>query len=46
MTQQTSIARPPCHYCNAYHTGVCPRIESIEYHPNGAVAKIVLRPVA
>lgn len=33
-----------CPYCGTHwHSGMCPRIQSIEYHPNGAVKKITLR---
>lgn len=41
----TNSALPTCKYCNAYHTGVCPRIEEIEYHPNGSVKRVRLRPM-
>ena len=37
-----------CEYCSSelskvYHTGICPKIKSIEYHPNGNVKRIVFR---
>jgi hypothetical protein len=40
----TAILSGPCAYCAGYHTGVCPRIESIDYHPDGTVAHVKLRP--
>jgi len=33
-----------CSYCGSYHMGVCPRIEEIEYYPNGSVKRVKLRP--
>jgi hypothetical protein len=38
---QTSV----CGYCGEHHTMVCPRIQEIEYHQNGTVKRVVLRPV-
>jgi len=32
-----------CGFCNAYHTGVCPQIEEIEYHENGMIKRVKLR---
>ncbi len=32
-----------CKYCGKYHCSTCPRIESIEYYPNGTVKKIVFK---
>ena len=40
----TSII-PLCSYCNGYHTGSCPRIEEIEYHSNGSIKRVRLRPL-
>lgn len=38
-----------CGHCGGYHTGVCPRIKAIEYHPDGRVKRIeyhaLLQPV-
>jgi hypothetical protein len=39
-TTTTAMTLPPCAYCNGYHSGTCPRIEAIEYHPNGTVKRI------
>ncbi len=30
-----------CVHCGMWHTGVCPRIKSIEYYPNGMIKKII-----
>ena len=34
-----------CAYCSSeyskvYHSGICPKIKSIEHHPNGTVKKV------
>lgn len=29
-----------CTHCGMYHSGICPKIKSIEYHENGNVKKI------
>lgn len=29
-----------CFHCGCSHTGVCPRIKSIEYFPNGTIKKV------
>lgn len=29
-----------CEYCGCYHTGVCPKIKAIEYHPDGAIKRV------
>ena len=37
----TSALMPtPCAYCGGIHTGTCPRVKRIEYHPNGTVASV------
>lgn len=36
----TAILSGPCSYCGGYHTGLCPRIKSIEYHSWGGVKRI------
>ena len=36
----TAILSGPCHYCGAYHVGVCPRIRSIEYDQYGCVKRV------
>ncbi len=30
-----------CAHCGMWHQGVCPRIKSIEYYPNGMIKKII-----
>jgi len=31
----------PCQWCgNVQHTGVCPRVKAIEYHPNGTIKRV------
>lgn len=29
-----------CQHCGNWHSGVCPRIKAIEYHPNGQIARV------
>lgn len=31
-----------CPYCGPYthHQGICPKVEEIEYHPNGTIKKV------
>lgn len=29
-----------CGHCGAIHSGVCPRIKSIEYHPDGTMKRV------
>ena len=29
--QTMAILSGPCQWCSGYHTGVCPRVKSIEY---------------
>ena len=41
---QTGLQQTPCSYCGAYHQGVCPRVESIEYHGDGSIKRVTLRP--
>lgn len=31
-----------CSYCNAYHVGMCHRIKSMEYYPDGTIKKVEL----
>lgn len=32
----------PCRYCgeSVFHTGICPRIKAIEYHPDGSIKRV------
>lgn len=30
----------PCQWCGAYHTGVCRRVKSIDYYPDGTIKRI------
>lgn len=46
----TTTVKPPnaCPYCSSetqyvFHQGWCPKIKSIEYHPNGTIKKIELK---
>jgi hypothetical protein len=34
-----------CRYCgpNTFHSGICPRVEEIEYHNDGTVRRVKLR---
>lgn len=29
-----------CGWCNGYHSGRCPKVKAIEYHPNGTVKRV------
>ncbi len=40
MNETTGITRDICSYCGWIHDGICPRIEEIEYYPDGAIKKI------
>lgn len=31
---------PRCAHCGQWHDGVCSRVKSVEYYPNGTVKKI------
>ena len=46
--QRSQLARKwseiACPVCGAYHPGMCPRVERIEYHPNGKIKRMKLRP--
>ena len=40
-----------CLYCSGpfsltIHNGPCPRVKSVEYHPNGTVKKVEFHPVS
>lgn len=32
-----------CPWCEGYHSGPCPQVKVIEYHPNGTIKKIEYR---
>ena len=34
----------PCSYCGNIHATICPRIQEIEYHPDGRVKRVVFFP--
>ena len=36
----TGIATPTCAYCGVWHSGTCPKVKSIEYHPDGTVRRV------
>lgn len=40
----TSVPVPSCPYCGAFMhiSGMCPRIKSIEYYPDGSLRKVEL----
>lgn len=45
----TAVEIPRCHVCGCsppHPPAACPLVESVEYHRNGAVAKITKRPPA
>jgi hypothetical protein len=29
-----------CRWCSGYHSGTCPKVKAIEYHPNGSVKRV------
>ena len=37
--------QPGCPYCAAQHAGTCPRVEEMEYYPDGALKRVKLREV-
>lgn len=39
----TTSAPHTCRWCNGLHTGTCPKVKAIEYHPNGAVKRVEFR---
>ena len=46
MSDTTAIQIPRCHICGCsppHGPAACPLVESVEYHANGAVAKITKR---
>ena len=46
VTLSTTLNAPVCCYCgfqNAHMGYTCPRIEEIEYHPDGTVKRVKLR---
>jgi hypothetical protein len=36
----TVFAPYPCPHCGGWHTGMCPRLKAIEYHPDGTVKRV------
>jgi hypothetical protein len=48
MSDTTTVPKPPvCPYCGQYQHSSwaqCPRISAIEYHPNGTVKRVELKP--
>lgn len=43
-TSSSAVNIPMCSHCGALHSGTCPRIKSISYHPNGMIASIEFHP--
>ena len=35
--------QPGCPYCAFLHEGACPRVEEMEYYPDGALKRVKLR---
>lgn len=31
---------PHCRWCQGIHSGFCPRVKCIEFHPNGTVKRV------
>lgn len=31
---------PPCQHCGGFHARACPRVKSMAFHPNGALAQV------
>ena len=42
MTNWPQTGVGACGWCSNNHTGQCPRVQEIEYHPNGTVKRVVL----
>ena len=45
-TIKWNIGMRSCPYCgpNVYHSGQCPRVKSVEFHPDGTVKRYELWP--
>ncbi len=43
MNETTGSNVTGCFYCGLVHNTVCPRIEEIEYYPNGTTKRVKLR---
>lgn len=44
MTSTSDITNiPSCTFCGGYHSGVCSRVEEIEYFENGTIRRVKLR---
>lgn len=35
-----TVALRTCSWCSGIHTGKCPLVKAIEYHPNGIVKRV------
>jgi len=46
MNTTDSLEHKQCQYCGNYHSGICPRIEEIEYHQIGTIKRIKFTPSA
>lgn len=40
MTSTNAQDHACCRWCGGYHTGACPRVTAIEYHPNGSNKRV------
>jgi hypothetical protein len=40
--EASTNAMPTCSYCGGWHTGMCPRIKSIDYYPDGSIKHVEL----
>ena len=40
MNDTTGTNITSCFYCGYIHDGICPRIEEIEYHPDGSTKRV------
>lgn len=45
MSTTSAIGVKGCPYCSSesvqvYHTGKCPKVKAIEYHPDGTVKRV------
>lgn len=36
----TAVQMATCGWCGGYHSGTCPKVKAIEYHPDGTVKRV------
>lgn len=40
MTSTSTANLETCQWCGCIHSGKCPQVKAIEYHPNGSVKRV------